>query len=69
MIDLISLLDTLVDKDGKILIPGIMADVAPLGDDEFEIYKNIDFDVEEYKKMIGTDKLLNDSKVWNYIST
>lgn len=62
LIDLISLLDTLVDKDGKILIPGIMADVAPLGDDEFEIYKNIDFDVEEYKKMIGTDKLLNDSK-------
>ncbi|KAL5291197.1 CNDP2 family protein [Megaselia abdita] len=57
MADLIYLMNTLVDKDGKILIDGIDKNVAPLLPNEHEIYKDIDFDVTEYKKDLGCKKL------------
>lgn len=49
MSDLIYLMNTLVDKDGKILIPNLYKEVAPLLPNEHEIYSPISFDVEEYK--------------------
>ncbi|CAD7092612.1 unnamed protein product [Hermetia illucens] len=57
MADLIAMLDTLVDSDGRILITGVNDDVAPVTAGESEIYKTIDFDVQEYKKDIGAGKL------------
>ncbi|XP_002059904.3 cytosolic non-specific dipeptidase [Drosophila virilis] len=57
MPDLCYLLSTLVDKDTKILIPGVDRDVAPQLPNEEEIYKNIDFEVAEYKKDVGVEHL------------
>jgi len=64
MTDLIYLMDTLLDKEGNILIPGIMDDVLPVTPQELETYKNIDFDVNDYRANIGCNKLLrNEDKV------
>ncbi|XP_061386537.1 cytosolic non-specific dipeptidase-like [Musca vetustissima] len=57
MPDLCWLLSTLVDKDTKILIPGIERDIAPLLHNENEIYQNIDYEIEDYKKDVGTTRL------------
>jgi hypothetical protein len=43
MIDLVSLLNSLVDAKGKILIPGIYDSVAPLTEEEKKSYETIDF--------------------------
>lgn len=57
MADLIYLLDTLVDKDGHILIDGIYDDVAPLRENEVETIQNISFNVDAYRRDIGCQKL------------
>uniref|UniRef100_A0A8C4THX0 Cytosolic non-specific dipeptidase n=1 Tax=Erpetoichthys calabaricus TaxID=27687 RepID=A0A8C4THX0_ERPCA len=62
MTDLIALMDSLLDKKGKILVPGIYESVAPLTDEEKKLYEKIDFDLEEYCKDIGTCKLLHETK-------
>ncbi|KAM9385058.1 cytosolic non-specific dipeptidase isoform 1-T2 [Pholidichthys leucotaenia] len=62
MTDLIALMSSLVDKKGRILIPGIYKDVAPVTDEEKKLYENIDFDLEEYCKDAGCGKLLHDTK-------
>lgn len=54
---------SLVDKRGKILIPGVYDSVAPLTDEEKKLYEKIDFDLCEYCKDVGVGKLLHDSKV------
>ncbi|NWH73151.1 CNDP2 dipeptidase, partial [Piaya cayana] len=53
---------SLVDKKGKILIPGINEAVAPVTDEELALYEKIDFDLEEYAKDVGATKLLHDTK-------
>lgn len=53
----------LVDKKGKILIPGINDAVAPLTDEECKLYDQIDFDMEEYAKDVGATRLLHATKV------
>jgi len=58
MSDLIYLMNTLVDKDGKILIDGIYDEVAPLAPNEADLYANIDFDPDEYCKDLGATKLI-----------
>lgn len=75
MSDLIYILDTLVDKDGRILIENIDDDVAPLEENERELYDKIDFDVNQYRQDIGTAMLPhNEDKVqllmhrWRYPS-
>lgn len=45
MSDLIALLDTLVDVNGKILIPGVYDSVAPLDKEEEQLYEAIEFDM------------------------
>lgn len=53
----------LVDRTGKILIPGISQAVAPVTQEELELYDKIDFDMEEYAKDVGADTLLHSCKV------
>ncbi|XP_072907997.1 cytosolic non-specific dipeptidase isoform X2 [Hemitrygon akajei] len=62
MFDLIYLLGKLVDKTGKILVPGIYESVAPLTDEEKKLYDKIDFDIEGYCKDVGTCQLLHSTK-------
>ncbi|XP_046970665.1 cytosolic non-specific dipeptidase [Vanessa cardui] len=57
MSDLIYLMNTLVDKDGKILITDIYKSVAPLLESEKKLYNSIDFDPEAYRKSIEAHKL------------
>lgn len=62
--DLIHLLDSLVDRQGNILIPDLQNDVLPVSDEEKELYKNIDFSVQEFRTEIGTKQLLhNEDKI------
>ena len=62
MTDVIAILGTLVDVNGRILIPGINDTVAPVTEDERSSYDPIDFDLEEYRKDIGVNKLIHDNK-------
>lgn len=62
MTDLIYLLNELVDKDGKILIPGLYKEVAPKLADEDEIYKKIEFDVDEYRADVGCKSLMHNEE-------
>ncbi|XP_044941162.1 cytosolic non-specific dipeptidase isoform X3 [Mustela putorius furo] len=62
MTDLITLMGCLVDKKGKILIPGINEAVAPVTEEELELYDQIDFDLEEYARDVGTETLLHSCK-------
>jgi len=57
--DLIHLLNTLLDKDGSILVTGLHDDVAELTAKEAALYDDIEFDVEEYKVGIGSKQLLH----------
>ena len=56
---------SLVDKRGKILVPGMYDDVAPLTDEEKKLYENIEFDLDEYCRDVGVGQLLHDSKAGN----
>lgn len=59
-----------MDKTGKILIPGIYETVAPLTNEEKQLYDKIDFDLKEYAKDVGAAELLHDTKVgWIFLST
>mgnify|MGYP001792120992 CR=1 FL=1 len=92
--DLIHIMNNLVDRDGKIVVPGIYDDVAHLTTAEARLYEVIgsypvsnlsftlpcyvvpvsvrdvvvvfllptDFDPEEYRADIGTNKLIQNSK-------
>lgn len=53
----------LIDKKGKILIPGINDTVATVTDEECELYDHIDFDMEEFAKDVGVGTLLHSCKV------
>lgn len=53
---------SLVDKRGKILVPGIYDSVAPLTAEEQKLYEKIDFDLDEYCKDVGVERLLHDTK-------
>ncbi len=64
MADLIYLMSTLIDKEGKILVEGIMDQVLDLTDEELARYKDLDFKVSDYKTEIGTGNLITgDDKV------
>ncbi|KAM6967812.1 beta-Ala-His dipeptidase-like [Aplochiton taeniatus] len=62
MSDLIALLGSLVHHTGKILIPGVCDDVAPLSTDERKLYENITFDLEDMKSVAGVKHFLQDTK-------
>ncbi|XP_044270181.1 cytosolic non-specific dipeptidase [Tribolium madens] len=62
MTDLVYLMGTLVNKDGRIQVEGIYDDVAPLMEGEHDIYKKIDFDVNDYRGDIGCNRLLHNEQ-------
>jgi len=62
MNDLVWVLSQLTDVNNKILIPGIMDDVAPLTSQEKELYEKIDFCMTEYQTSIGCNKLVHGAK-------
>jgi len=67
MADLIYLMNTLVDVDGHILIDDIYKNVAELTKAELASYKDIDFDVDEFRETVGTTKLAHkEDKVYAY---
>lgn len=57
MPDLIWLMNQLTAPDGTILIPGLMDDVCPLLPEEQELYKNIDFNIDDFKTDAGIREL------------
>ncbi|XP_068614373.1 cytosolic non-specific dipeptidase [Brachionichthys hirsutus] len=72
MTDLIGILDTLISPSGKILIPGIRDAVAPLSDEEWRMYQDLEFDLDNYKNKTGINQLMYSNKVdllahrWRY---
>lgn len=62
MNDLMWVMSQLVDVNNKILIPGVMDDVAPITPEEQKLYEKIDFDLNEYQKTIGCEKLVHHGK-------
>lgn len=53
MTDLIKIMATLVSTDGKILIPGIYDDVAPVTPEEMETYKRLDLEMSSIEDAVG----------------
>jgi nonspecific dipeptidase len=66
MTDLVQLMASLVDSQGKILVPGVYDTVDPLTPEEAANYPTIDFDIDSYKEEVGvggvSDKLLHQTK-------
>ncbi|KAK3511792.1 hypothetical protein QTP70_023190 [Hemibagrus guttatus] len=62
MTDLITLMGSLVDKKGKILVPGMYDSVAELTEHEKKLYEKIEFDLEDYTKDVGAQRLLHSTK-------
>ncbi|CCF60091.1 hypothetical protein KAFR_0J00230 [Kazachstania africana CBS 2517] len=62
MIDLVQVMGTLVDSQGKIKIEGIEEMVAPVTEKEHEIYEKIDFSVEELNAASGSNTSLYKKK-------
>lgn len=68
MADLIYLMNTLVDVNNHILIDGIYDSVAELTKTELASYKDIEFDVDEFRETVGTTRLAHkEDKVHTYI--
>jgi len=57
MADLVWLLDQLTDSKGKILVSDLVEEVCPVTPEEEALYKNIQFDVDEYQKDCGVTSL------------
>ena len=65
MSDLIYLMNTLVDVNGKVLVDDIYNNVAKVTAEELKIYDVIEFDVNEYRNNCGAEKLPhNEDKVF-----
>ncbi|KAI9032161.1 hypothetical protein DFJ74DRAFT_653476 [Hyaloraphidium curvatum] len=74
MTDLIKIMASLVEPDGKILIPGIYDDVAPVSPEEKAIYERIELEMSALEDAIGAKTTIHDSVVpavmarWRYPS-
>lgn len=62
MTDLFQVMSKLVDVKGNILIPGVNEMVAPVTESEDEIYKAIDFSVEELNEASGSNTSMYQDK-------
>jgi cytosolic nonspecific dipeptidase len=62
MIDCVHLLGTLVDRNGRIQVPGVYDKVRPLTDEEHRLYDHIDFDPESFRSDVGSKSLLHSDK-------
>ena len=55
MTDLVRIMGSLVDTDGKIQIPGLMDLVAPLTDEEKSLYEGIAFTMDNLYESLGSE--------------
>lgn len=55
MTDLVRVMSGLVDPSGKILIPGLAELVAPVTEEEREIYKSIAFTMDDFYNSLGSE--------------
>ena len=62
MTDLVRLLGSLVDTNGKILIPGINEMVAPLSSDENSLYGDISYTMDNLYESLGSQTSIHESK-------
>lgn len=62
MTDLVRVLASLVDTDGKIQIPGIAELVAPVTEEEKEIYRNIAFTMDNLHESLGSKTTIFEDK-------
>jgi len=62
MTDLIALMSKLVDSQGNILIPGIDEMVPPPDDEEREIYRKIDYGLEDVEVSAGAKITISEDK-------
>ena len=62
MSDLVRVLASLVDTDGKILVPGVMDDVAPVTADEKAIYQDISYTMENLHESLGATTTVFEDK-------
>ncbi|KAI2464442.1 cytosolic non-specific dipeptidase [Annulohypoxylon bovei var. microspora] len=62
MTDLVRVLATLVDTNGKILVPGIMEQVAPVTSEEEGLYDNISFTMETLHESLGAKTTIFEDK-------
>jgi len=62
MTDLVRVLGSLVDTDGKIQIPGINEMVAPLSEEEKSLYGNISFTMDNLHESLGSTTSIHATK-------
>ena len=62
MTDLVNIMARLVTPDGKILIPGINEQVAPLTDDERKVYDVMHFQMSDIHSAAGSETTISDEK-------
>lgn len=62
MTDLVRLLGSLVDTHGKIQIPGIMEQVAPVTKEEESLYGGISFTMDNIFESLGSKSTIHDDK-------
>ena len=62
MTDLMDVMSALIDPACRILIPGLNEMVAPLTEEEGQLYSKLDFSPNYFKNEIGAAELMNQSK-------
>jgi len=63
MTDLVYLMSRLVTPDGKILVEGVMDDVAPVTEEEMAAYKGLDFNHGDFHASISATNTIHDQEV------
>ncbi|MFX0149673.1 MAG: M20/M25/M40 family metallo-hydrolase [Candidatus Hodarchaeota archaeon] len=63
MTDLIYLLSKLIDLDGRILIDGFYSKVKQITEEERKLYENLEFSLEDYKKSLGLNRVLDENPI------
>lgn len=62
MTDLVQIMSKLVGVDGKILIPGIYDDVAPVTSTEDALYAAVDFSLSDIENAIDAKNVIHDNE-------
>ncbi|PFH62773.1 hypothetical protein XA68_11996 [Ophiocordyceps unilateralis] len=62
MTDLVRILASLVDTDGKIQIPGIKEQVAPITEEEESLYDGISFTMDDIFQSLGSKTTIHEDK-------
>ncbi|KAL5594415.1 hypothetical protein BROUX41_001348 [Berkeleyomyces rouxiae] len=62
MTDLVKIMGELASNDGKIMIPGIMEQVAPVTPEEEALYNSISFTMDNIYESLGSQTTIHDDK-------